>query len=227
MAPDVPASQAKVDLKPNSITFTGQSETKKTTYHIELEFYAEIDPAESKTHHSARDVSFVLRKKELKEEYWPRLTKSSQKLHFLKTDFDKWVDEDEQNVVADDDMANLSGMGGADGGFGGIDFSKLGGGAGGMPDMGAMGGDLGAGGDDVRCIQKHTLPGDITNELNRMTTRCRIWRTRTPRMMSLRRWASLRSRRLRRLSRAVLFMITLHASGSPYSCLNSCHWSND
>ena len=153
VAPDVSASQVKIDLKPTSITFSGASETKKTTYHVELEFYAEIDPAESKTHHSARDVAFVLRKKEMKEEYWPRLTKASQKLHFLKTDFDKWVDEDEQDAVNDDDaMAGMGGMpgmgGGADGGFGGIDFSKLGGGAGGMPDMG----DLGAGGEgeDVR-----------------------------------------------------------------------------
>lgn len=30
-----------------------------------------------------------MRKKELKEEYWPRLVKDTQKLHFLKTDFDK------------------------------------------------------------------------------------------------------------------------------------------
>ena len=89
----------------------------------------------------------MLRKKELKEEYWPRLTKDKSKLHFLKTDFDKWVDEDEQDAVNDEDvMGGMGGMGGADGGFGGIDFSKLGGGAGGMPDMSALGG---AGGDDM------------------------------------------------------------------------------
>lgn len=31
----------------------------------------------------------MLRKKEEKEEYWPRLLKESKKVHFLKTDFDK------------------------------------------------------------------------------------------------------------------------------------------
>lgn len=31
----------------------------------------------------------MLRKKDLKEEYWPRLLKESKKVHFLKTDFDK------------------------------------------------------------------------------------------------------------------------------------------
>ena len=87
--PDVPPSSIKIDLQPTSLTFTGHSETKKTTYHVALDFYGEIDVENSKTNHSARDVEFVLRKKELKEEYWPRLLKESKKVHFLKTDFDK------------------------------------------------------------------------------------------------------------------------------------------
>jgi archaellin len=119
VAPDVPPNKAKIDLKPTYVEFTGESATKKTTYHVKLEFYSEIDVEESKSHHSARDIAFVLRKKENKDEYWPRLVKSSQKLHFLKTDFDKWVDEDEQNAVEEEDLSNLGGMG-ADGGFGGI-----------------------------------------------------------------------------------------------------------
>ncbi|KAL8989271.1 MAG: hypothetical protein Q9169_008395, partial [Polycauliona sp. 2 TL-2023] len=86
-APDVPKIDA--DLKPTGLTFTGHSDTKKTTYHVELEFYAEIDVENSKTHHTSRDVVFVLRKKELKEEYWPRLLKESKKMHCWKTDFDK------------------------------------------------------------------------------------------------------------------------------------------
>ncbi|CAF9939727.1 MAG: hypothetical protein ALECFALPRED_008272 [Alectoria fallacina] len=156
-APDVPNKSFKVDLKPASLTFTGHSDTKKTTYHVELEFYGEIDVENSKTNHTSRDVEFVLRKKDLKEEYWPRLLKESKKVHFLKTDFDKWVDEDEQDAAPEEDMGGMGGMGGGmpgmegmggmggmggDGGFGGIDFSKLGGGAGSMPDMGDMG-DLG------------------------------------------------------------------------------------
>ncbi|KAL8706478.1 MAG: hypothetical protein Q9201_000461 [Fulgogasparrea decipioides] len=146
-APDVP--KIDVDLKPTSLTFTGHSETKKTTYHVELEFYAEIDVENSKTHHTSRDVLFILRKKEQKEEYWPRLLKDSKKVHFLKTDFDKWVDEDEQEGAPDDLVGGMGGgmpgMGGMgeDGGFGGIDFSKLGGGGGmDMPD------DEGADDDD-------------------------------------------------------------------------------
>ena len=65
--------------------------TLKRKYHVELEFYAEIDPAESKTNHTAKNIEFKLQKKELGEEYWPRLLKEPKRLHFLKTDFDKWV----------------------------------------------------------------------------------------------------------------------------------------
>ncbi|KAH0563059.1 hypothetical protein GP486_002378 [Trichoglossum hirsutum] len=142
--PDVSASSLDLKLTPTGLTFTGYSETKKITYHVELEFFKEIDVENSKTIHTARDVELVLRKKEMEVDYWPRLLQSTQKMHFLKTDFDKWVDEDEQNGAPDD----VPGMGGDDGGFGGIDFSKLGagGGMGGMDGMDDM--DMGGADDD-------------------------------------------------------------------------------
>ncbi|KAF2463135.1 HSP20-like chaperone [Lindgomyces ingoldianus] len=168
MVSDVPAEGMKLDLQPTKLSFKGTSTSKKVTYAVELEFFAEIDPKESKIHHTGRDIEMVLRKKDLKEEYWPRLLKDSKKMHFLKTDFDKhqihsadnlpwqrkdsnidganceqWVDEDEQDAQPDDEdyMSKMNPMGGGgDGGFGGIDFSKLGAaqGAGGLPDLGDM-----------------------------------------------------------------------------------------
>ena len=157
-APDVPKKDLKVDLQPGSLTFTGKSETKGTTYHVTITFFADVDVANSATHHTERDVEFVLRKKEAQAEYWPRLTKDKQKLHFLKTNFDKWVDEDEQEGVAEDNpMAGMEGMGGMGGmpgmpgmdggagGLGGLDFSKLGG----MEGMGGGMEGLGAGAEDV------------------------------------------------------------------------------
>ncbi|KAK5692265.1 p23 chaperone protein wos2 [Elasticomyces elasticus] len=159
--PDVDPKKIKLDLQAAKLTFTGYSETKKADYHVELEFYKEIDPKESKINHTARDVEMVLVKKELESEYWPRLLKEKARYHFLKTDFDKWVDEDEQDAAGEDDdyMSRMGGAGGAggmgggmggmggDGGFGGIDFSKLGG-AGGMGGMAGMGGMDGMGDDE-------------------------------------------------------------------------------
>lgn len=89
VATDVPESDKQLDLQPTKLTFKGTSTSKKVTYALELEFFAEIDPAESKIHHTGRDIELVLRKKELKEEFWPRLLKDNKKVHFLKTNFDK------------------------------------------------------------------------------------------------------------------------------------------
>jgi hypothetical protein len=109
--PDVPKSNLKLDLKPTGLTFTGHSDTLKKTYHLETEFYAEIDPAESKINHTAKNVEMKLRKKELNDAYWPRLLKDVKKVHYLKTDFDKWVDEDEQNEATEEDFSQFGGMG--------------------------------------------------------------------------------------------------------------------
>ena len=82
---------AKISVTDSNITFEGLSETKKANYKVSLELYGVIDAESSKTNHTPRDVEFVLRKKELVEEYWPRLLKESKKQHFLKTDFDKVI----------------------------------------------------------------------------------------------------------------------------------------
>ena len=106
-APDV--EKPSIDLKPNSLTFTGHSETKKTTYHVELEFYGEIDVENSKTHATSANVSFLLRKKELKEEYWPRLLKESKRVHYLKTDFDKVHDKIQKKIVTSESTQRMAG----------------------------------------------------------------------------------------------------------------------
>ncbi|KAK7513524.1 HSP20-like chaperone [Phyllosticta citriasiana] len=158
-APDVPKDKMKLDIQPTKIIFSGHSDTKNVDYAVELELYAEVDPKESRVNHTGKNVELVLRKAELAAEYWPRLLKESKRQHFLKTDFDKWVDEDEQDEnVEDDYLSQMGGMpgGGMPGGgdFGGIDFSKLGAAAGGdgadlsglMGGMGGMGGMPGMGG---------------------------------------------------------------------------------
>ena len=89
MASDIDPKSMKLDLKATGLNFEGYSESKKINYQVELEFYDEIDVDNSQTNVNPRDIAFKLRKKELKEEYWPRLLKSTQKMHFLKTDFDK------------------------------------------------------------------------------------------------------------------------------------------
>jgi hypothetical protein len=88
-APDIPQKDLKLDLQATKIVFSGKSTTKNVTYAGDFEFYEEIDVKDSKTNHTDRDIELVLRKKEAKEEFWPRLLKEKAKVHWLKTDFDK------------------------------------------------------------------------------------------------------------------------------------------
>ena len=93
---------------------------------------------------TSRALVINLRKKDVELEYWPRLTKEKVKSSYIKTDFSKWVDEDEQETTEtslddDNDFGGMGGMGGMPG-MGGM------GGMGGMPGMGGMGGMGGFGG---------------------------------------------------------------------------------
>lgn len=148
----VEAKDLKVDLTESKLTLeagSGYHFNQDTKYKLELDFFKEIDVEHLKydAKSSGNHILFVLRKKEAQDEYWPRLTKEKAKYNWLKTDFDKWVDEDEQDEKEEeeaDPMANMGDMdfssmlNGAGGGAGGFDFSKMAG-MQGMPDLGLMG----------------------------------------------------------------------------------------
>lgn len=76
------------DLTSNTLSFSGTN-AKGASFAVDLDFYDEIDPAESKQHLTSRGLELVIRKKKAKAEFWPRLLKEAKKQHFLKTDFDK------------------------------------------------------------------------------------------------------------------------------------------
>ncbi|SGZ53411.1 CIC11C00000004577 [Sungouiella intermedia] len=122
----------KVDLTNSTLKFSADSSDGNIHYDLNLDFFDEIDPENSKKHEAGNQIRFILRKKKAQADFWPRLLKEKLKLHYIKTDFDKWVDEDEQEEQPDEDeMMNFGGAPGA-GGPGDLDFSQLlGGGAGG------------------------------------------------------------------------------------------------
>ncbi|CAN3374436.1 hypothetical protein DIURU_000688 [Diutina rugosa] len=131
----------KIDLTETSLSFEATGSESKVHYKFHIDFYQPIDEAES-TYDTkvGSHVFFVLRKSVKQAEYWPRLTKDKLRHPSIKTDFDKWVDEDEQDEHRADDDDMLAGMGGAGAGAGGMDFSQL------MAGMGGAGGPGGAGG---------------------------------------------------------------------------------
>ncbi|KAF7319932.1 CS domain-containing protein [Mycena kentingensis (nom. inval.)] len=141
--PDVDESSLKLSIEPTKISFAATSGNEKTgstkDYAFELEFFKEIVPEKSGKKITTRSIALILRKKDMDAEYWPRLTKEKVKSAYIKTDFAKWVDEDEQDGEVkdkEDDDFDMSGMGGM-GGMGGMPGM---GGMGGMPGMPGMGG---------------------------------------------------------------------------------------
>ncbi|ODQ78765.1 hypothetical protein BABINDRAFT_19703, partial [Babjeviella inositovora NRRL Y-12698] len=87
----------KIDLTNTHLVFSATSNDKP--YELNLEFFKAIDADKSKYEVTGSHIFFKLFKAEMQEEFWPRLIKEKLKLHYLKTDFDKWVDEDEQDEI--------------------------------------------------------------------------------------------------------------------------------
>lgn len=144
----------KIDLKENELYFSGSK--GKNEYEFTLNFLKPINVEESK-YSTKRNIKFKIVKKE--KERWKTLNNDGKK-HWIKCDWNLWVDTDEEDKdIQFDDMgmnnfgglggmpdmsqfANMGGLGGMGGmdGMEGMDFSKLGAGLGNMGNLSGMGG---------------------------------------------------------------------------------------
>lgn len=147
-----------LDIQPTSLDLTAKSkghtgDETEHEYKLHIDFYKEIVP-EKTLHKKANGQHYFLKmfKKDLQLEYWPRLTKEKIKYNNIKTDFDKWVDEDEQDEVSGaNDIPGMDALG-----AGGLDFAEM------MKSMGgAAGGASGAGLGDM-------LSGDKSKQLEEL-----------------------------------------------------------
>jgi len=126
-----------VELSPAKVHFKGTGGTDNKEYELDLEFYEDIDPDKSTHKNKGRVIEFEIKKS--KDSFWPRLTKTSEKKHWLKVDFSRWKDEDD----SEDEAAE----GGPPGGGGGAtDFEEMMRQMGGLSGQGGMGGMAGMGG---------------------------------------------------------------------------------
>jgi len=91
----------KITVNNTTLSFSGKGGSAQNDYHVDLEFYSNIVPEESKQRKGGREYFFDLKKKE--EGFWPRLLKDSKKPPYLKVDFNRWKDEDDSDV---DDALN-------------------------------------------------------------------------------------------------------------------------
>lgn len=95
---------AVINFENDKLSFSGSGGPDKLNYEVTLNLYGEIDPSQSNYAVLSRHIPMIIRKKDTGN-YWPRLLKESRKLHWLKTDFDKWRDEDDSDVDESKDEA--------------------------------------------------------------------------------------------------------------------------
>lgn len=118
---DLPdAKNVKLKLEPEGkFYFSATAGSENLPYEIDINLHDKVNVNESKASVGPRTIVYLIKKEESK--WWNRLLKEEGKTpSFVKCDWDKWVDEDEQDEKI-----------GADMDFGDIDFSKLGMGGGG------------------------------------------------------------------------------------------------
>ncbi|GMY29538.1 co-chaperone protein p23-1-like isoform X2 [Fagus crenata] len=130
---DLPDAQdVKLKLEPEGkFFFSATSGAEKIPYEVDIDLYDKVDVNESKASIGLRNICYLVKKAE--NRWWRRLLKQEGKPPvFLKVDWDKWVDEDEEPENKP----------GSDMDFGDFDFSNLNMGGGGFDaDAGAAGND--------------------------------------------------------------------------------------
>ncbi|KAI1728315.1 co-chaperone protein daf-41 [Ditylenchus destructor] len=102
------------DMKISEMTVNEDSFKIKGTkgddvYEADLQLYGKLKGNDRRQIATDRRVELVIPK--VTAEWWPRLLKEKTKMPWVKVDFDKWKDEDEENEDA--------------GGFDGMDFSNF------------------------------------------------------------------------------------------------------
>ncbi|KAG6417825.1 hypothetical protein SASPL_120018 [Salvia splendens] len=107
------AKNPKVNVDPNgTFTFSASGGADNNLYELKLDLLDKINVEESKINIGPRSIFCVLEKAEMK--WWKKLLRGDEKIHYVKVDWDKWVDEDD----VDGGPGNLD--------LDGMDFSKFG-----------------------------------------------------------------------------------------------------
>ncbi|KAH9730405.1 hypothetical protein KPL70_009643 [Citrus sinensis] len=114
------AKNAKVNLEPEGVfSFSASAGAENHLYELKLELFDKVNVEESKINVGVRSIFCIVEKAE--KGWWKKLLRGDGKTpHYVKVDWDKWVDEDEDNGAGDLDLggmdfSNFGGMGGDDG----------------------------------------------------------------------------------------------------------------
>ncbi|KAK1294744.1 hypothetical protein QJS10_CPA16g01519 [Acorus calamus] len=134
------ANNVSANLEPDGVfVFSATAGAENHLFELKLDLFGKVNVEESKINIGKRNIFCVVVKEE--KGWWKKLLRGDDRTpHYLKVDWDKWVDEDEDDA----------GPGDLD--LGGMDFSKFGG----------MGDDL-DGSDDEEAEKTEAKPAEAKN----------------------------------------------------------------
>ncbi|CAN6468910.1 unnamed protein product [Victoria cruziana] len=92
------SKNAKVDLEPDGVlNFYATAGAGNNQYELKLELHDKVNVEESKINIGVRSIFCVIKKAE--KGWWKKLLRGDGKApHYLKVDWDKWVDEDDDEI---------------------------------------------------------------------------------------------------------------------------------
>nr|XP_010906988.1 uncharacterized protein OsI_027940 [Elaeis guineensis] len=109
------AKDVKVNLEPDGIfTFSATAGAENNLYELKMDLYDKVNVEGSRINTGVRSIFCVVEKVE--KGWWKKLLRDGKTPHYVKVDWDKWVDEDDDGVGDLDlggmDFSNFGNMGG-------------------------------------------------------------------------------------------------------------------
>ncbi|XP_043289192.1 prostaglandin E synthase 3 isoform X2 [Venturia canescens] len=95
-----------LEIECDKIYFKGVGGTDRKMHELTINLFKSIEPEKTVRSPKERVYELVLYKKE-EGPYWPRLTKEDKKFHWLKSDFNKWRDEDDSEEDSESQPKDL------------------------------------------------------------------------------------------------------------------------
>lgn len=106
----IECKEPTIKIEKDSVYFKGINAQDKKAHEVTILLYDSIDPDKSSFNNKGRCIEMILSKEKKDAPYWPNLTKDKKKPHYLKIDFNKWRDEDDEDEKVSDNNYDLEEM---------------------------------------------------------------------------------------------------------------------
>lgn len=100
---NVECKDPEIKYTEDSLTFKGVGLPENKAYEVVINFSNKIVPDKAQSKNITRCIEFTIPKADEQAEYWSSLMKDKKKPAWLKVDFNKWKDEDDEDNLGGGD----------------------------------------------------------------------------------------------------------------------------